>query len=438
MKKIVVAPDSFKGSLTSAEVADAVERGIKDVFPQCNVVKAGVADGGEGTVEAIVKAVGGDMYAASVTDPLGRPVKAAYGIVRSGGVKTAVMEMSAASGLPLLLPDELNPWITSTYGTGEMISDALNRGCRKFLVGIGGSATNASGLPLLLPDELNPWITSTYGTGEMISDALNRGCRKFLVGIGGSATNDAGTGMLSALGVRFLDSSGQRLKGCGRDLESIARIDMSSLIPAARESEFIVACDVNTPFCGPDGAARVFAPQKGANPQTAEALDRGMRSFARVIAGQFQTDIVPLSGAGAAGGLGGAFKAFLNARLTAGIEMVLDAIAFDSLLEGADLVITGEGRIDAQTAAGKTAAGVLRHAARKGIPVIAIGGSVAMCRELKEMGFIGIYSIINTPVSLEQAMRQEWATARIRCTVEQILTTMKHCTGTLLFQKGGD
>lgn len=391
MKKIVVAPDSFKGSLTSAEVADAVERGIKDVFPQCNVVKAGVADGGEGTVEAIVKAVGGDMYAASVTDPLGRPVKAAYGIVRSGGVKTAVMEMSAASGLPLLLPDELNPWITSTYGTGEMISDALNRGCRKFLVGIGGSATN-----------------------------------------------DAGTGMLSALGVRFLDSSGQRLKGCGRDLESIARIDMSSLMPAARESEFIVACDVNTPFCGPDGAARVFAPQKGADPQTAEALDRGMRSFARVIAEQFQTDIVPLSGAGAAGGLGGAFKAFLNARLTAGIEMVLDAIAFDSLLEGADLVITGEGRIDAQTAAGKTAAGVLRHAARKGIPVIAIGGSVAMCRELKEMGFIGIYSIINAPVSLEQAMRQDWATVRIRCTVEQILTTMKHCAGTLLFQKGGD
>lgn len=331
------------------------------------------------------------MYAASVTDPLGRPVKAAYGIVRSGGVKTAVMEMSAASGLPLLLPDELNPWITSTYGTGEMISDALNRGCRKFLVGIGGSATN-----------------------------------------------DAGTGMLSALGVRFLDSSGQRLKGCGRDLEAIARIDMSSLMPAARESEFIVACDVNTPFCGPDGAARVFAPQKGADPQTAEALDLGMRSFAQVIAEQFQTDIVPLSGAGAAGGLGGAFKAFLNARLTAGIEMVLDAIAFDSLLEGADLVITGEGRIDAQTAAGKTAAGVLRHAARKGIPVIAIGGSVAMCRELKEMGFIGIYSIINAPVSLEQAMRQDWATARIRCTVEQILTTMKHCAGTLLFQKGGD
>ena len=392
MKKIIVAPDSFKGSLTSAEVADAVERGIKDVFPQWNVVKAGVADGGEGTVEAIVKAVGGDMYAASVTDPLGRPVKAAYGIVRSGGVKTAVMEM---------LPP--------------------------------------ADCPLLLPDELNPWITSTYGTGEMISDALNRGCRKFLVGIGGSATNDAGTGMLSALGVRFLDSRGQRLKGCGRDLESIARIDMSSLMPAAPGSPNLSWLAMSTPpFADRTGNPRVFAPQKGADPQTAEALDRGMRSFARVIAEQFQTDIVPLSGAGAAGGLGGAFKAFLNARLTAGIEMVLDAIAFDSLLEGADLVITGEGRMERQTAAGKTAAGVLRHAARKGIPVIAIGGSVAMCRELKEMGFIGIYSIINAPVSLEQAMRQDWATARIRCTVEQILTTMKHCAGTLLFQKGGD
>lgn len=391
MKKIVVAPDSFKGSLTSAEVADAVERGIKDVFPQCNVVKAGVADGGEGTVEAIVKAVGGDMYAASVTDPLGRPVKAAYGIVRSGGVKTAVMEMSAASGLPLLLPDELNPWITSTYGTGEMISDALNRGCRKFLVGIGGSATN-----------------------------------------------DAGTGMLSALGVRFLDSRGQRLKGCGRDLKSIARIDMSSLMPAARESEFIVACDVNTPLLRTGRSCPCLCSPKRSRPS-----NRGSPGpwYAFLRPGDSRT--VPdrhstPERSRCSRRIRRRLQSLLNARLTAGIEMVLDAIAFDSLLEGASLVITGEGRIDAQTAAGKTAAGVLRHAARKGIPVIAIGGSVAMCRELKEMGFIGIYSIINAPVSLEQAMRQDWATARIRCTVEQILTTMKHCTGTLLFQKGGD
>ena len=172
MKKIIVASDSFKGSLTSIEVANAVEIGIKNVFPQCNVIKTNVADGGEGTVEAIIKSLGGDLYTTAVTDPLGRPIEAEYGVVNLNGVKTAVIEMSSASGLPLLLPDEQNPWITSTYGTGEMILDALNRGCRKFLVGIGGSATN-----------------------------------------------DAGTGMLSALGVKFFDSQGQRLKGCGKDLK---------------------------------------------------------------------------------------------------------------------------------------------------------------------------------------------------------------------------
>ena len=377
MKKIIVASDSFKGSLTSIEVANAVEIGIKNVFPQCNVIKTNVADGGEGTVEAIIKSLGGDLYTTAVTDPLGRPIEAEYGVVNLNGVKTAVIEMSSASGLPLLLPDEQNPWITSTYGTGEMILDALNRGCRKFLVGIGGSATN-----------------------------------------------DAGTGMLSALGVKFFDSQGQRLKGCGKDLKSIAQIDMSSLVPEARKSEFIVACDVNTPFCGLNGAAHVFAPQKGADPQMVKALDDGMYSFAKIIAEQFQKDIIPLSGAGAAGGLGGAFKAFLNARLTKGIEMVLDAIGF----EGADLVITGEGRIDFQTATGKTAAGILRHAKQKGIPTLAIGGSVEICQELKEMGFIGIYSIINTPISLEKAMQKDSATANMQSTVEQILTTIKYYT----------
>ena len=353
MKKIIVASDSFKGSLTSIEVANAVEIGIKNVFPQCNVIKTNVADGGEGTVEAIIKSLGGDLYTTAVTDPLGRPIEAEYGVVNLNGVKTAVIEMSSASGLPLLLPDEQNPWITSTYGTGEMILDALNRGCRKFLVGIGGSATN-----------------------------------------------DAGTGMLSALGVKFFDSQGLRLKGCGKDLKSIAQIDMSSLVPEARKSEFIVACDVNTPFCGLNGAAHVFAPQKGADPQMVKALDDGMYSFAKIIAEQFQKDIIPLSGAGAAGGLGGAFKAFLNARLTKGIEMVLDA----------------------------TAAGILRHAKQKGIPTLAIGGSVEICQELKEMGFIGIYSIINTPISLEKAMQKDSATANMQSTVEQILTTIKYYT----------
>ncbi len=378
MKNIIIASDSFKGSLTSAEVADAAEKGIRRVFPQCNVIKADVADGGEGTVKAIVKAAGGHLHTVVVSDPLGRPVNATYGVTEQEGIKTAIIEMSAASGLLHLLPEERNPRITSTYGTGEIILNALKRGCRRFLIGIGGSATN-----------------------------------------------DAGTGMLSALGVKFFDDLGRVLKGSGDDLGQIARIDMSSLIPEAQVSEFIIACDVDTPFCGPEGAAYVFAPQKGATLPMIEALDKGMFSFAKVIADKFKIDIVPINGAGAAGGLGGAFKAFFNANLTKGIEMVLNAISFDSMIQDADLVITGEGRIDFQTAKGKTAAGVLQHAQRLGIPTIAIGGSVEICPELKSMGFAGIYSIIHTPVSLEKAMQKDFASKSISRTIEQILTTIK-------------
>lgn len=378
MKNIVIASDSFKGSLTSMEVSDAVEKGIRKVFPQCNVTKVDVADGGEGTVAAIVKALDGYLHTVAVTDPLGRPINATYGIIEQGGVKTAIIEMSAASGLPLLLPEERNPWITSTYGTGELILNAFNRGCRRFLIGIGGSATN-----------------------------------------------DAGTGMLSALGVMFFDHSGKVLKGCGGDLEQIAGMDVSALVPEAQASEFIIACDVNTPFCGPEGAAYIFAPQKGAMPPMVEALDKGMFSFAKVIADKFKIDIIPINGAGAAGGLGGAFKAFLNANLTNGIEMVLNAISFDSMIQDADLIITGEGRIDIQTTKGKTAAGVLTHAQRLGIPVIAIGGSVEICPELNAMGFAGIYSIMRIPVSLEIAMQKDFASENISRTLEQILTTIK-------------
>ena len=378
MKKIVIASDSFKGSLTSMEVSIAAEKGIRNVFPDCNVIKVDVADGGEGTVEAVVNALGGYTRTALVSDPIGRPIDATYGIIEQSGIRTAVLEMSAASGLPHLLPEERNPWITSTYGTGEMILDALSQGCRRFLIGIGGSATN-----------------------------------------------DAGTGMLSALGVKFFDATGKQLKGSGGDLAQIVRIDTSSLLPEIQASEFIVACDVDTPFCGPQGAAYVFAPQKGASPQMVEALDKGLFSFADVITNTFGVDIIPVKGAGAAGGLGGAFKAFLNATLTKGIEMVLDAISFDSLLQGADLVITGEGRVDFQTAKGKTAAGVLKHAQRFGIPVVAIGGSVEICPELTSMGFAGIYSIIPAPVSLEKAMQKDFASTNIGHTIEQILITVK-------------
>ena len=369
--KIVIASDSFKGSLSSIEVAQAATRGIKAVYPDCDVVAVNVADGGEGTVEAIVDALGGEIVHTTVSDPLGRPIQARYGIAGA----TAIIEMAAASGLPLLQPEERNPWMTSTYGTGEMIMDAIQKGCRQFLVGIGGSATN-----------------------------------------------DAGTGMLQALGFKFFDFNGQEITDCrGGRLQDIADLDDSCVPEAVREAEFIVACDVDTPFCGPEGAAPVFAPQKGADAEMVEKLDAGMASFAKVIENKYQINIVPMAGAGAAGGMGGGFCAFLNATLQRGIEMVLDAIHFDQIIEGADLIITGEGKIDFQTAKGKTAAGVLSRAKRQGIPVVAIGGCVEMCESILQMGFAGIYPILEEKVPLEVAMRPNFAAANVEKTVASIV-----------------
>ena len=368
--KIVIASDSFKGSLSSTEVAQAATRGIKSVYPDCEVVAVNVADGGEGTVEAIVEALGGEIVTTIVSDPLGRPIQVRYGIA---GEK-AIIEMAAASGLPLLLPEERNPWLTSTYGTGEMIMDAIRRGCRQFLVGIGGSATN-----------------------------------------------DAGTGMLQALGFKFYDFNGKEITDCrGGRLHDIADLDDSFVPKVVREAQFIVACDVDTPFCGPEGAAPVFAPQKGADAEMVNKLDIGMASFAKVIEAKYGISVVPMAGAGAAGGMGGGFRAFLNAILQRGIEMVLDAIRFDQTIQGADLIITGEGKIDFQTAKGKTAAGVLARAKKQGIPVVAIGGCVEMCDSVEQMGFASIYPILEEKVPLEVAMRPDFAARNVEQTVKKI------------------
>jgi glycerate kinase len=368
--KIVIASDSFKGSLTSLEVAQAATRGILSVYPDCEVISVNVADGGEGTVEAIVEALGGEIITTTVSDPLGRPIQARYGIAGN----KAIIEMAAASGLPLLHPDERNPWLTSTYGTGEMINDALHRGCRQFLIGIGGSATN-----------------------------------------------DAGTGMLQALGFRFYDANNNEISDCrGGRLHDIAYIDDSAIPEALRQSQFTIACDVDTPFCGPEGAALVFAPQKGADPEMVNRLDIGMATFAKVIEDKYHINIVPMAGAGAAGGMGGGFRAFLNATLKRGIDMVLDAIDFNATIQGANLIITGEGKIDFQTAKGKTAAGVLARAKAQHIPVIAIGGCVEMCDSLQHMGFAAIYPILEEKVPLEVAMRTDFAAANVEKTVKKI------------------
>ena len=369
--KIVIASDSFKGSMSSLDVATAASAGVIEVYPDSEIISVNVADGGEGTVEAIVDALGGEIVKVQVSDPLGRKIETSYGIAG----ETAILEMAAASGLPLLTVEERNPWATSTLGTGEMIMDAIARGCRKFLVGIGGSATN-----------------------------------------------DAGVGMLQAMGFRFYDANGELItQGCGGMLGSIARIDDSLVSAAVKEAQFTVACDVDTPFCGPEGAAPVFAPQKGADAEMVKRLDEGMASFAKVITEKYAIDIVPVAGAGAAGGMGGAFRAFLGATLKKGIDMVLDAIDFDTSIQGANLVSTGEGKVDFQTAKGKTAAGVLNRAKQQHIPVVAIGGCVEMCDSLVQMGFAGIYPILEEKVPLEIAMQRDFAMNNVRKTVAKIV-----------------
>jgi glycerate kinase len=373
--KIIVASDSFKGSLSSLDVAEAAAKAIHEIEPQCEVIKVDVADGGEGTMDALRRTLGGEKISVEVADPLGRPIQASYVILEDG---TAVLEMAAASGLPLLLPSERNPLKTSTFGTGQLIADALKKGCRKFLVGIGGSATN-----------------------------------------------DAGMGMLQALGVRFYDAAGAELQGRGESLEKVANIDMEGLCNGLMESEFIVACDVEAPLYGPTGAAYVFAPQKGADPAMVERLDNGLKHFSEVAFNSLHTteDYAKSPGAGAAGGLGFGFIAFLSARLERGIEMVLDAIGFDQLIKGASLVITGEGRVDSQTLTGKTPFGVLKRAKKQGIPVVAIGGSVTLDpKEALEAGFAGVYAVTPAGMPLDTAMQPSVAAENICNTVRNILT----------------
>lgn len=369
--KVVIASDSFKESLSSASIAEAAETGIKRLYPDTEISKFSVSDGGEGLTESIVSALGGQYVNMTVSDPLGRSINAVYGIC-SG---TAVIEMAAASGLPLVAPQERNPMHTTTFGTGELIADAINKGCRKILLGMGGSAT----------------------------------C-------------DGGTGMLEALGWRFLDKNGNALHGIGGNLVAIATIDDSGVPDAVKETEFTVACDVRNPFSGPQGASYIFSPQKGANPQEVEQLDCGLTNFAAIIAGKYGTDITSMEGAGAAGGLGGACKAFLNATLKRGIEMVLDAINIDDAISDADLVITGEGKVDSQTPSGKTAAGVLGRCQKHGVPCVAIGGMVAMCDELLHAGFAGIFPILSRPCTLQEAMDESTAFENVARTALQIVS----------------
>lgn len=377
LNKIVVAPDSFKGSLSSSEVVDICCEAIRDVFQDAEIVGLPIADGGEGTVEVLTDSFGGDRVETEVENPVGKKIVARY-LLSSDG-REAVMEMAQASGLCLLSPEERDPLLASTYGVGEMIMDAVDRGCRKIFMGIGGSATN-----------------------------------------------DGGMGMLRALGFRFFDKDGKELQGRGMDLEKVVRIDSSDINRGIRGVEFVVACDVDNPLVGERGASFVFAPQKGADHSMVLRLDRGMRNFAEVIKRELGMDVGSMPGAGAAGGLGGAFAAFLGGRLRSGIDMVLDAVGFDEKVKGADLILTGEGSIDRQSLMGKVLSGVLKRAKNQNVPLVAVSGQVKDSEELNMAGFAAVFPIENGPVSLETAMSKPYASTNLKRTIRQILLLLKN------------
>lgn len=354
--RIIVAPDSYKGSISALGVAEAMEKGIKKIFPLADVVKLPIADGGEGTVEALVSATNGRFHAREVTGPLGESVSASWGILGDG--KTAVIEMAAASGLPLVPPDKRDPRITTTLGTGQLVREVLDQG-----------------LPRLI------------------------------LGIGGSATNDGGMGFASALGIRFLDAAGGELPPGGESLDRLACIDMSGIDPRLDGLDITVACDVDNPLCGPRGASAIFGPQKGASPEVVPLLDAALRHYGELATKATGRDIMELPGAGAAGGLGAALLFFTGAKLRPGIEIVLEAIDFDRLSASADLVITGEGRTDRQTAFGKAPAGVARLAKKHGVPVLCLSGGLGDGYEsIFDQGIDAALACPPAPMSLEDCL----------------------------------
>lgn len=353
--KFLFASDSFKGTLTSEEIITILTETARAVFPDCQTVGVPVADGGEGTVDAVVKAMNGSLRTVTVHGPLMEEAEASYGVF---GGDHAVIEMAAASGLPMVPAEKRNPLHTTTYGTGELIRDALEQGYRKITIAIGGSATN-----------------------------------------------DGGMGAMSALGVCFLDKDGQVLTGFGEDLGKVADINLSGLYPAVAEAEFTVMCDVTNPLTGPDGATYTFGRQKGGTPEMLDRLEKDMVSYAKKLFEKTGIEADKIAGAGAAGGLGAAFKAFLHANMKSGIDTVLDLIGFDSLLDGVDLVITGEGRMDWQSVFGKVPSGIGMRCKARSVPAVAIvGGMGDGAEKIYEFGIDSIIPTINGAMTIEEAL----------------------------------
>lgn len=370
--KIVIAPDSFKGSLTARQAADAIEAGVRRAIPDAECVKIPMADGGEGTVRSLVDATGGAIVTARVTDPLGLPTDAEYGILGDG--RTAVIEMAAASGIQYV--------------------DETTR---------------------------NPLITTTYGTGELIRDALDHGVEAIIVGLGGSATNDGGAGMAQALGVRLLDAAGRDLPFGGSALADLADVDCSGVDPRLGTVDIRLACDVTNPLTGPRGASAVFGPQKGATPTMVERLDRALAHYAAVIRERLGREVDTVPGAGAAGGLGAGFLAFTDATMSSGVDIVVDATGLKDKAAGADWCITGEGGIDSQTRYGKTPMGVARavREASPGCHVVALAGNIGRgVEQLYELGFDAIFGIMPGVATMREAVDN--AAANVERTAENV------------------
>ena len=373
--KIVIAPDSYKESLSALEVATQIELGFREIFPDAQYLKVPMADGGEGTVQAMAEATNGRIVHVNVTGPLGQSVQGFYALTGDGHM--AMIEMAAASGLALVPRDQRNPLVTSSYGTGELITAALDAGARHLILGIGGSATN-----------------------------------------------DGGAGMLQALGVKLLDATGQDIGPGGAPLAQLARIDASGIDARLADCTIEVACDVDNPLTGPRGASAIFGPQKGATPEMVQQLDANLQHFAQIIARDLGVDVDQVAGAGAAGGMGAAMLAILKGQLRPGCEIIAKAVGLDAAVQGASLVITGEGRIDQQTIFGKTPFGVATVAKQHGVPVIGIAGSLGQnAHVVHAHGIDAIASVLSRPCNIQEAVAE--AAFNVRSTARNIAALLK-------------
>jgi glycerate kinase len=391
MRKFILIPDSFKGTMSSAEIGEIMAERIRAYYPRAEAISIPVADGGEGSVDAFLAAVGGEKVTIPVKGPYMEDVTGFYGVIDGGD--TAVIEMAACAGLPL----------------------------------VGGN--------------MHPARTTTYGVGQLMVDAVKRGCRKIILGLGGSATNDFGAGAASAAGICFLNSAGNEFIPTGGGLSRIARIDVSGLLPELKAAEIITMCDIDNPLYGPHGAACMFGPQKGADPAAVEFLDRQLRAVSDTVIRDLGIDVSVLPGAGAAGGMGGGMTAFFGSRLQMGIETVLDTVRFDQLLEGADMVFTGEGKIDAQSLRGKVVIGVARRArkaappGKPGVPVIAVVGDIGDNIEgAYDEGVAAVFSINRAALPFEKAKSR--AKDDLRLTMDNLMRFIRLIRAENLPRKG--